>query len=92
MLRELKVLGLSSDGAIREPLISSINQTKGPNLLQIIKNWNFEKFRNVMWSNKSKFSLLQNDGRTRVGREPHEEIDPSCILSTVQATGGSIVI
>ncbi|GBM01870.1 hypothetical protein AVEN_218988-1 [Araneus ventricosus] len=45
-----------------------------------------------MWSDESRFSLFQNDGRTRVRRKPHEAMEPSCIVPTVQANGGSIMI
>ncbi|GBN30534.1 hypothetical protein AVEN_192516-1 [Araneus ventricosus] len=45
-----------------------------------------------MWSDESRFSLFQNDGRTRVRREPYEAMGPSCIVPTVQANGGSIMI
>ncbi|GBL87934.1 hypothetical protein AVEN_192094-1 [Araneus ventricosus] len=47
-----------------------------------------------MWpdDHESRFSLFQNDGCTRVRREPHKAMDPSCIIPTVQANGGSIMI
>ena len=45
-----------------------------------------------MWSYKSRFTLFQHDGRVRVRREAHEALDPSCIVPTVQASGGSVMI
>ncbi|GBO22440.1 hypothetical protein AVEN_91179-1 [Araneus ventricosus] len=39
-----------------------------------------------------RFSLFQNYGRTGVGRELHEAKEPLCIVPTVQANGGSILI
>ncbi|GBN55695.1 hypothetical protein AVEN_70747-1 [Araneus ventricosus] len=45
-----------------------------------------------MWFDESRFSLFENDGRTRVRMEPHEAMDTSCIVPTVQANGGSIMI
>ncbi|GBL88755.1 hypothetical protein AVEN_158890-1 [Araneus ventricosus] len=45
-----------------------------------------------MWSDESRFSLFQNDGHTRVRREPHKTMNPSCTVPTVQANGGSIMI
>ncbi|GBN86529.1 hypothetical protein AVEN_255385-1 [Araneus ventricosus] len=48
--------------------------------------------RNVTWSDASRFYLFQNDGFTRVRKEPHEVMRPSFIVPTLQANGGSIMI
>ena len=37
----------------------------------------------VMWSDESRFTLFQFDGRVRVWREPHEAKDPSCTTPTL---------
>ena len=45
-----------------------------------------------MWSDKSRFTLLQRDGCIRVRREANEVMHPSCLKPTVQACGGSAMI
>ena len=38
-----------------------------------------------MWSDESRFPLFQSDGGIRVRREADEVMQPSCLVSTVQA-------
>ncbi|KAF7645433.1 hypothetical protein LDENG_00204610 [Lucifuga dentata] len=45
-----------------------------------------------MWSDESRFTLFQSDGRIRVRREADEVMHPSCLVPTVQACGGSVMI
>ncbi|GBM16363.1 hypothetical protein AVEN_28322-1 [Araneus ventricosus] len=56
------------------------------------EDWTVEQWGNVLWSDESIFRLFQNDGFTRVRREPHEVMDFSSIVPTVQANGGSIMV
>ncbi len=35
--------------------------------------------------------LRHSDGRVRIWRKAHESMDPSCLVSTVQADGGVMV-
>ena len=45
-----------------------------------------------MWSDESRFTLFQSDGSIRVRREADEVMHPSCLVPTVQACGGSVLI
>ncbi len=47
-----------------------------------------EDWKNVAWSDESRFLLRHSDGRVRIWRKEHESMDPSCLVSTVQAGGG----
>ncbi len=53
--------------------------------------WTIEDLRNVAWSDESRFLLQHSDGRVRICRNKHESMDPSCLVSTVQAGGGLMV-
>uniref|UniRef100_A0A3B5RET6 Tc1-like transposase DDE domain-containing protein n=1 Tax=Xiphophorus maculatus TaxID=8083 RepID=A0A3B5RET6_XIPMA len=92
MRRELKGLGLNSCVAVRKPLISKANQKKRLQFPREHKDWTLEEWKRVMWSDESRFTLFQSDGRIRVRREAGEVMHPSCLVPTVQACGGSAMI
>ncbi len=41
---------------------------------------------------ESRFLLQHSDGRARICRKEHESMDPSCLVSTVQAAGGGVMV
>ena len=45
-----------------------------------------------MWLDESRYTLFCTDGRRRIWREPHEAMNPSCLVRTVQGSGGSIMV
>ena len=45
-----------------------------------------------MWSDVSRFTLFQSDGYIGVRREVDEVMHPSCLVPTVQACRGSVMI
>ncbi|KAL7850795.1 hypothetical protein SRHO_G00201440 [Serrasalmus rhombeus] len=55
------------------------------------KDWTLERWK-VTWSDESRFTLFQSDGRIRVRREAADVMHPSCLVPTVQACGGSALI
>ncbi len=42
--------------------------------------------------NESRFLLRRSDGRVRIWHKEHESMDPSCLVSTVQAAGGGVMV
>ena len=54
------------------------------------KNW-AEEWKQVVWSDESRFALFQSDGRARVWRSPKEAYNEDCIQSTVKFGGGSVM-
>ena len=89
---ELTGLGLNSCVATRKPFVSEANRKKWLQFALEHKDWTVEQWKKVMWSDKIRFTLFQSNGRVRVRREMHEVIHPSCIVPTVQASGGSVMI
>ncbi len=55
------------------------------------QNWTIENWKNVAWSDESRFVLRHSDGRVRIWCKEHESMDPSCLVSTVQAGGGGVM-
>jgi len=62
---------------------------RGYNLLEHTK---IEEWKNVAWSNESRFLLRHSYGRVRLWCKQNENMDPSCLVTTVQAGGGGGVM
>ncbi len=62
-------------------------------LMQEVRGeWTIEDWKNVVWSDESRFLLQHSDGRFRIWRKEHESMDPSCLVSTVQAGGDGVMV
>ncbi len=88
----LKQMGYSSRRPHRVPLLSAKNRERRPPFAQAHQNWTIEDWKNVAWSDESRFLLRHSDGRVRIWRKEHESMDPSCLVSTVQAGGGGLIV
>jgi len=66
---------------------------RGNNLQELTKIGQLDKdWKNVAWSDESRFLLRHSDGRVRIGRKQNENMDPSCLVTTVQAAGGDLMV
>ncbi|GBL75452.1 hypothetical protein AVEN_194631-1 [Araneus ventricosus] len=54
-------------------------------------NWTLDDWKNIAWSDESRFQLLRADGRIQVWRRPLEAVDLSYQKGAVEACGGSII-
>ncbi len=90
--RTLKQMGYSSRRPHRVPLLSDKNRKQRLQFTQAHQNWTIEDCKNVVWSDESRFLLQHSDGRVRIWCKEHESMDPSCIVSTVQAVGGGVMV
>ncbi len=88
--RTLKQMGSSSRRPHRVQLLSAKNRKRRLQFTQAHQNWTIEDWKNVAWSDESRF--LDSDGRVRNWRKEHESMDPSCLVSTVQAGGGGLMV
>ncbi len=90
--RTLKQMGYSSRRPHRVPLLSAKNRKRRIQFTQTHQNWTLEDWKNVAWSDESRFLLRRrSDGRVRIWQE-HESMDPSCLVWTVQASGGGVMV
>ncbi len=87
----LKQMGYSSRRPHRVPLLSAKNRKRRLQFAQVHQNWTIEDWKNVAWSDESRFLLRHSDGRIRILREEHESMDPSCLVSMVQADGCGVM-
>ncbi len=90
--RTLKQMGYSSRTPHRVSLLSAKNRKRRLQFAQAHQNWTIEDWKNVAWSDESWFLLRHSDGRVRIWRKEHENIVPSCLVSTVQSAGGGGVM
>uniref|UniRef100_A0AAR2INL3 Tc1-like transposase DDE domain-containing protein n=1 Tax=Pygocentrus nattereri TaxID=42514 RepID=A0AAR2INL3_PYGNA len=57
------------------------------------RNCTIEDWKNIAWPRfQSRFQLRHSDGRVRIWRKQHESVDPSYVVSTVQAGGGGVMV
>ncbi len=80
--------GLQQQKTTRVPLLSAKNRKQRLQLTQAHQNWTIEDWKNVAWSDESRFLLQHSEGRVRIWSKDHESMDPSCLVSTVQAGCG----
>ncbi len=52
----------------------------------------FTENENIAWFDESRFLLRHSDGRFRILNKKHEIMDPSCLVSMVQAAGGGVML
>ncbi len=90
--RTLKQMGSSSRRPHRVPLLSAKNRTRRIQFTQVHQNWTIEDWKNVSWSDESRFLLRHSDVRVRIWLKEHESMDPSCLISTVHAGGGGVMV
>ncbi len=90
--RTLKQMGSSSRRPHRVPLLSDKNKKRRIQFTQAHQNWTIEDWKNVAWSDESWFLLQHSDGRVRIWLKEHESMDPSCLVSTVQAGGVGVMV
>ncbi len=90
--RTLKQMGYSSRRPDRVPLLSAKNRKRRLQFAQAHQNWTIKDWKNVAWSDESRILLRHSDGRVRIWHKEHESMDPSCLVSTVQAGGGGVIM
>ncbi len=90
--RTLKQMGYSSRRPHRVPLLSAKNRKRRQQFTQAHQNWTIVDWKNIAWSDESRFLLRHSDGRVRIWRKEHKNMDPSCLVSTVQAAGGGVMV
>ncbi len=90
--RTLKQMGYSSRRPHRVPLLSAKNRKRRLQFAQAHQNWTIEDWKNVALSDESRFLLRHSDGRVRIWHKEHESMDPSYLVSMVQAAGGGVMV
>ncbi|KAG2455504.1 TCB1 transposase, partial [Polypterus senegalus] len=79
----LRRMGYNSRRPHRVPLISTTNRKKRLQFARAHQNWTVADWKNVAWSDESRFLLRHSNGRVRIWRKQNENMDPSCLVTTV---------
>jgi transposase len=90
--KTLYEMGYNSRTALRKPLISENNRKVRLNWVRKRRSWTIDNWKNVVWSDESRFTLYQNDGKIRVWRLQEEKYKVSCLIPTVKHDGGDIMM
>ncbi len=69
--RTLKQMGYSSRRPHRVTLLSAKNRKRRLQFAQAHQNWTIEDWKNVAWSDESRFLLRHSDGRVRIWCKEH---------------------
>jgi hypothetical protein len=72
----LKSAGLKSRRVIKRPLLSDRHRRSRLAWCLARRGWNFRTWRNIHWSDESRFLLHVTDGRMRVWRHKHTAYTP----------------
>ncbi len=65
----LKQVSNSSSRPHRVPLLSAKNRKRKLQFAQAHQNWTIEDWKNIAWSDESRFLLRHSDGRVRIWRK-----------------------
>ena len=90
--RRLRSAGLYGRIAVRKPLLRAINKKKRLVWAKQHKDWTLDQWKNVLWSDESKFEIFGNKRRTFVRRNTNEKFIDSCLEPTIKHGGGSVMV
>jgi hypothetical protein len=83
-LRRLGEMGYKSKNAKKRPLLTKKQKTKRLRWAKDHENWTCEDWRNIIWSDESRFCVSFGDGGSKVWRKSVEELLPRCTIPTVK--------
>ncbi|KAK3558608.1 hypothetical protein QTP86_021665 [Hemibagrus guttatus] len=88
----LLCMGPHSRRAVRAPMLTPVHHRKHQQWTSEHQNWTMEQWKNVAWSDESRFLLHHVDGRMCVPLLPGEHLAPGCIMGRRRAGGGSVLL
>ena len=90
--RRLKDHGLIGRIAVKKPLLRQVNVKKRLKWAKEHRHWTIAQWKNVLWSDESKFEVFGTKRKIYVRRRKNEKFLKDCIAPTVKHGGGSIMV
>lgn len=90
--RRLVEAHLLSRRPAKKPLLSKKNIRSRLQFAVSHANWTFDQWKNVLFSDESKFNLFRSDGVCHVRRPKGERLNPRYVSPTVKHGGGSVMV
>ena len=78
--------------AHKKPYVTKINRGKRLKFAKEMLEKPVNFWKNVVWSDESKFNLFDSDSKVMVWRTPRKEFDPKCTIPMIQQSDGSVMI
>lgn len=78
--------------AKKKPHVSKRNIEKRLTFAKSHRDRDDKWWRNVLWSDESKFNRFSSDGKVYVRRPPNQENNPKYTLKTVKHGGGNVIV
>src|SRR6266404_8405316 len=92
MSRALHEYGLISRVRRSKPWISPANVAKRKAWAAAHSDWTVEDWKQVLFSDESKFMLFKSDGRQYCWMKPGQALDPRFTKKTVKHGGGNVMV
>lgn len=90
--RTLLRMGLRSRRLVSAPMLTPVHRRRRLEFARQYRTWTSTEWRQVAFSDESRFLLHRTDGRWRIRRETSENRHPATIAGRVQAGGGSVMV
>lgn len=78
--------------ARHKPLVSKRNRNRRLTFAKEHVNKGLKFWKNVLWSDESKFNRFGSDGKQYVRRPRNQELSPQYTLKTVKHGGGNVIV
>lgn len=90
--RQLHTLGYHGRAAAYKPLITPRNARNRLAWCKARRNLPLESWKDILWTDESRYTVFRSDGRVWVWRMPGERHLPECVVPTVKFGGGSVMV
>ncbi|GFS53735.1 transposable element Tc1 transposase [Trichonephila clavipes] len=84
--------GLGSLRPTRIPLLNARHRAARFAWAREHRDWSVEDWKQVAWSDESRFRLLNADGSLRIWLQDHEAMNTACQVGTIQEHDDSIMV
>ena len=90
--RRLHQYGLYGRCAVKKPLLTAAHRQKRLAFARAHVNWTWVDWAAVLWTDESRFTLFETDGKVYVRRRRNEAMRNDCIQPTVKFYGGGVTV